>query len=395
MDGPGFHLFDGARYAAARGSRRTLCLLFCAVAVAAVTGVSARGGNVGNSAAAKSASSCVDQAVAGVKAAKAAVPLIVPSRPLDLSKLKGKKVALVLASKPPSQVQNAEGFVAAAKAAGVSAKVYDGKYQVTVWNQVISEAVSQRVDGIATIGTDPRVTSQPVAAARKQGIPIVDSYARPTGAPLYPGVIAQVAPDYNKAGRFLADWVLADSACKASLLLLTDTVYPVLTPLVDSASSLVKRRCPTCSVLREKIDATTIATTLNPRVSALLRAHPDINYIIVSFDPPITFIRQAVANAGREIKVLGMDGNPENLSYIRTGKGQQADVAPPPNQWQGWMIFDQLARAMTHVESRGTTISLPFRLVDSTNIGAADPGRYNIFPSYRGFQKAFVKAWNK
>src|ERR1700689_1259167 len=88
------------------------------------------------------------------------------------------------------------------------------------------------------------------------------------------------------------------------------------------------KKCTTCKVTSILTNNTTIETTGGPAITAALEAHPNITWVVGSFDEPAALAVLAAQQMGRAtpIKVGGMDADPQNLQYIKEGKVQVVDA---------------------------------------------------------------------
>lgn len=367
-------------------------VLVVAAAVLAACGSSDSSTSSTTAAADTASGPCVTATKAAVNDARAAVPLKAPPSKLDLEALKGKNVWMILAAQTPFIQSIGEGFTKAAKAAGMTPHVVSTPGDVTQMNEGISRAVAQNADGISLMGVAPEAVAGPLSKAVAQGIPFVDTFA--TGAPDEPlkDSFAHVTADYNRSGRVLADWAMADSGCKAKMAILSaDGPFPNLKAMVPAAQQEVKKQCPDCEVSTDYYDIGKIATELGSQTQSVLRRNPDTDYVFAVMDAGVQFVGPALQQAGAadKVKVMGHDGVDQNLDDIRKGGVQDADMAFVPAEWIGWATVDELGRAITGQKAYDWTI--PVRLIDSTNVGSSNS---DIFPAYDGFEQKFEDIWS-
>lgn len=360
-------------------------------------GVAACGGSSGDDATAtggqsvaSSSSPCVAEAKAKVEKAKAQVDLKAPPRALPMEKLSGKKIWVINAVDTPLLLEIVDGFKAGAKAAGMDVQVVSAKGSATRMVQGANEAVAQKAGGIMLLATDPRLVSGPLKQAKAAGIPVVDSLVNGPDAPTDLGQFAHVEADMEGDGALVADWVMADSGCKAHMAVMGSTVLSIHNLLRDGAVGEIKRLCPDCSTEVVPFDSTKMATDLGSNSQNVMRRNPKINYLFPVLDAGVQFVAPAVQQAGKadKVKLVSHDGVSTNLDNMRKGQGQVADVAFPPSRWFGWAILDQVARGIAGEEPVDWTV--PTRLIDKTNVGESDA---ELFPKYQGFEQEFVKRW--
>jgi ABC-type sugar transport system substrate-binding protein len=338
------------------------------------------------------ANPCTTATKTVVDQARAEVPLKLPESALDLDKLKGKDVWMVLAAQTPFIQSIGKGFMKAATAAGMNGHLVSTPGDVTQMNEGISRAVAQNANGLSLMGVAPASVAGPLSKAVAKKIPYVDTFA--TGAPDEPlgDSFAHVTADYNRSGRVLADWAMADSGCKAQMALLSaDGPFPNLKAMVPASVGEFKKQCPSdCKITTDYYDIGKIATELGSQTQSVLRRNPKTDYLFVVMDAGVQFAGAALqqAGAGDKVKVLGHDGVDQNLDDIRKGGAQDADMAFVPAEWIGWATVDELGRAILGEKAQDWTI--PVRLIDSTNVGDSNT---SIFPAYDGFEAKFQQAW--
>jgi ribose transport system substrate-binding protein len=368
-------------------------MVICGLAVVAA----GCGGDGGNKAAATEGGGgtdqCVSQAKSRAQEATAEKDFTLPGDSFDMSANAGKSVWIISASLSiPFNANEAKGSEDAAKAAGMKPKVFDGKGNVTSWNAGVNQAVGQGADAIILQGVDPKLVDSGLQKAKKKGIVVVDAFNSAPEDPLHDGVVAHVTADYHKAGHDLADWVLADSSCKASTLIFGAPTFAIELDMVEGFKKEYNSLCPSCKVKVHDInDLSQLDTELFSTTQSQLRSDPSIKYIFGVFDATVTFIQPAVEaqSSASDVKIISHDGVAENLQYIRDGK-QAADGALPPLQVVGWAGIDQVGRALAGESADGWTI--PDRVVDSTNIPDATDA-FAIFPSWTDYQDQFKQLW--
>lgn len=333
------------------------------------------------------ASDCASKSQAAVDAARA--PIDVPAiTPFNMKAAAGKSVWLINVTNNQLTTAIGEGFTAAAQAAGMTATVYDGKGILSTQLAGIQQAVDQRAGAIALLGVDPKLASQPLAAAIAAKIPLVDIFNGNASDPLPAGFAAHVDPDFVMDGALMADIALADSGCTATVGAFYASVLTVHNQLIAGVKNELSSLCPNCGLDVQDVDLSKLATDAALKTQTMLRKSPDINYLIPVFDSAVTFIQPAAQAVNPKIKIISHDGVPANLDNVRKGNGQIADISFPPNDWMGWALVDVMGRAITG--SPTSNVTIPVQLVDKTN---ATTSNESLFPKYAGFQDKYKVAW--
>lgn len=340
--------------------------------------------------AAAATSSCVATATSNVAAVRGPLALKPPPSPVPMSKNAGKSIWLVSATQDEFNQTVANGFIAAAKAAGMKGRYVQANGQVTEMGQLVQEAVSAKANGIVLFNISPNTVSGPLAAAHAAGITVIDfNNGNPTD-PLEPGIYAHVADDFTTQGKNMADWMLMNSGCKLTLATFELPTYPIDTDLINATIAEIKALCPTCKVINTDFDLATFATTLGPLAQTVARRYPSINYMDPGFDAFDGLINPVLQQIGSHIVLVGHDGSASNLMAMQAHRTLQAMTdATPPELYIGWVLVDQLGRGMLGMPAANW--ALPARLVDSTNIGNGTVSA--IFPAYQDFTGVFLHAW--
>ncbi len=332
--------------------------------------------------------SCVEEAESAVNAAREPIDVKLPPTPLDVGELQGKKIFLLTSQIVELTELMGNGFEAAASALGMEATVFNGRGEVSTWNQAVRQAVSEEYDGIVLLSVQPDLVSEPLEEARSNGMAVIEIF---NGSPvpqdqLDERVDAQVTPDFFASGELISTWMFADSGCDATAAVFAAPVIGVHADIMQSFEDVFADRCPDCTLYLESIDLSQIATEMETRTPNILQRYPEIDYLVPVFDAAAAFLIPAAQEVGFEGKVLSHDGVPAHLDLVRSGE-QALDVAFPPTEWMGWALVDQLARVILGLEPVDWTV--PVQLLDESNIDKLDP----LFPSFVDFEEGFKEAW--
>lgn len=334
-------------------------------------------------------SSCVSHAQAAVTAALKPMQLD-PGSAVDGKAAAGKTIWFISPDQSiPYVSEQAQAIQQAAKLVGVNVKIFDGKSTPTLFNQGIATAVGQGAAGIILNSTDPSLVSGPLAQAVAKHIPMIDSLVGLPGDPQTPGIGTTLRVDTVQMGRTVADYALAQTQCKANILMLTTTVYPFDDNIGIGVSDEVKQQCPSCGLDVQVINPTNIATDIGPLVSSQLRRDPGINYIIPAYTGLIPYITPAVQQLGRTIPIVSAAGVDSDFDQIRTGQ-QAADLALPPAAYFGYLQFDAILREITGAKPASST--LPTQLIDKTNIGTSND-LATLFPGIKNYTTVYATLW--
>jgi ribose transport system substrate-binding protein len=283
------------------------------------------------------------------KAARAAEEIptkIGATTPLPHAPKPGVRIALVTCN-APSCTNEAPGFTAAAKALGWEATVI-----IYPLSQSPAAEVQQAIDnGYKYIAMTSvilsSITSQ-VQQAKAQGIKLFEEYGSDPAEGATNGLYGEmIDPAGVKAvGTPLGDWVASDSGGHANLLFIDLPTSPSTVTQGQAVQAELLKRCPACTFTFLPVTASQLGAGQAPAaVVTYVRAHPDINYVDLSFNDLDTGMVSAMKSAGLadKVKVFGNDANAVQLQEVSSG-------AEP--MWQidavgyiQWAVVDWMARA--------------------------------------------------
>jgi len=316
----------------------------------------------------------VDRARAKVLAAMKLPRFKPPGAAVAMSKLKGKNVWIMTSTLTvPFVADIAHGAQAAAKAAGWKTRLIDGKGNVTEWNRILSEAISQKVDAVISVASSPVLMKPQMAKAKAAGIPVVDVLTADQADPLVPGTFAHVSISFYTSGTLQADYVIWKSGGKANVLIFGDNEFPGEVTRVKGMRDEFRKLCPACKVTFQDTQVGKLGTALGQTTQTLLRRDPSIDWVLPTYDAQALYIVPAIKQAGlaSKVKVVSSDAVKSNLDWTAKSDVQVADVGEP-DQWAGWASVDMIARAMLHMPR--VQPGIPLRMFDATNLKGLDTG---------------------
>ncbi|MFI9721954.1 substrate-binding domain-containing protein [Streptomyces sp. NPDC052396] len=291
----------------------------------------------------------------------------------------------------PGVAGAAQGVREAVKAIGWKLRVIDGQGTPAGVQGAFSQAIALRPAGIVIGGFDPRLTSQQVAKADAEHIPLIGWHAVASPGPsrrprLFTNLTTKVADVAGAA----ADWIIADSLGQAGAVLFTDASIP----FARHKSQLIRARLAACPQVRllaeENIPLTDTSSRTPQAVSALLaRFRGGWTHSVAIND--VYFADAAPAlraarhkGAGAPFNIGAGDGDPSAFQRVNSRQFQAATVPEPLSQ-QGWQIVDEFNRAFSGAPASGYVS--PVHIATAANsLGATawDP------PGYRA---AYRRIW--
>lgn len=305
----------------------------------------------------------------------------------------GKKhiVAIEASGQGRTTVDTTQGVVEAGKYLGWKVDALDGKGNPQVWNQEIQNAVNQHADAIVLSAIPPQLVGDALAKAAAAHIPVI-TILNPK-PPANAHIFGWVAADHATDGKIMADWIWNNSGGNAHVVLVQTTEFPELV-IRDKAFLAEMKKCTTCKVDEVvQFDFPQMPTQIPQKTITALQQHPDVNYVVTSFDTSATFAVLGIQQAGAtgKVKVVSAEGDPDAMTRIRSNQ-QAADVAHPA-EWSGWEAVNQIIRSM---DKLGPTphVSLPIRVMTRTNVPATSKTKFGWNGDYK-YQAKYKSLWKK
>jgi ribose transport system substrate-binding protein len=258
-----------------------------------------------------------------------------------------------------------------------------------------SSAVQQSPDAVFGIGFNRTLYNTQLLQLEAKHIPFFDySDNNVTGngvtLVLEGGNGAAAAP----AGSQMADWAVADTNGKANVLYVGLPTFVILNVVQSAFKAEYQKLCPSCGFSLLNIPITALGTTAPSLIVSYLRAHPSINYVVLSYDPISVGLPAALKAAGlnTKVKFVGEAPSPTNLGYVASGE-EAATINQGFYELEAQEV-DAAARYLTG-QSIAPDQSLPphyywietkNNLQSKTGFGPVDPNLYTKFKAALGVQ---------
>ncbi|MEV0371803.1 substrate-binding domain-containing protein [Streptomyces sp. NPDC050636] len=306
----------------------------------------------------------------------------------------GKKIVYVAQTMTnPGVAGTAKGVQEAAKAIGWNVRVIDGEGTPAGIQAAFSQAIALRPAGIVIGGFDPHLTSQQVAKANAEHIPLIGWHAVDSPGPSKdPELFSNITTKVEDVAKISADWIITHSDGKAGVVVFTDASIP----FARNKSELIKKElatCPSVKLLAEENIPISDTSSRTPReVSSLLSRFPDAwTHSVAINDVYFADAAPALRSAGKKgagtpFNIGAGDGDPSAFQRINSKQFQTATVPEPLTQ-QGWQILDEFNRAFSGKPASGYVA--PVHIATAANSKGAtswDP------PGYRA---AYRKIWGR
>lgn len=331
-----------------------------------------------------------------VAADKAIPPWIASGPPVDVSKLRGKRVFIIPLVPNPFNENIQNTYKQIFNAVGVKWTLYANQGLTSQWVAGMDAAIAQHPDLIIlSTAPDPRVLQPQLRAAKAAGIPVEVTHFYDRSSPPPPacvgctaGVTALVTAPFNAAGAAEADWIINDSHGHAHVLIVSAPDVIPSPGILSAMEGEYRTYCPGCTYKIINIPVAQWNTGVQSQVESALNADPSINYVDALYDAMCTGAVPAVQTVGKtgSVKVLSFNGSPFALDDIRTGSIMAMDAAEN-TRWIGFADADQAFRLL--VGMRPVNETTPFRLMDDSNVTQAGVPATN----YLGYGNAYATGY--
>ncbi|MGW7824069.1 sugar ABC transporter substrate-binding protein [Streptomyces puniciscabiei] len=319
-----------------------------------------------------------------------------PNKPFDVSRLKGRTIAVVVFSQSvPALANTATGIKQAADAAGVRTSFFDAKATPSLMNAGVRQAVAQRADAIILGGVPSSLVPAPLKAAAAAGIPVV-SLASDQPDPGKPGqgagagVYANAGQDMRLQGRLAADEAIVDTGGRARVILMTSPGINLNAPIVYGVERALKT-CSGCAIL--KTTSTQVqdwATGLDSQTASALNEHRDANVILPVLATMALFAVPAVqkANAVGRVGVYSTSGSPASAKAVGNS-GIFAGLAGQSDFHLGWLAVNQALRGMLGLKPGNPVV--PSRMLTPALVKKTGSGEQALYGT--AYEAGFKKLW--
>ncbi|MFC5146859.1 substrate-binding domain-containing protein [Streptomyces aureoversilis] len=306
----------------------------------------------------------------------------------------GKKIVYVAQTMTnPGVAGTVRGVREAARTIGWDARVIDGQGTPAGIQAAFGQALALRPAGIVIGGFDPRLTSQQVAKARADRIPLIGWHAVGSPGPSRdPELFTNVTTRVEDVARISADWVIAHSHGTAGTVVFTDASIP----FARNKSELIKKELATCSGVKllaeENIPLSDTSSRTPQDVSSMLaRFGKKWTHSVAINDVYFADAAPALRAARREgggppYNIGAGDGDPSAFQRINSRQFQAATV-PEALTEQGWQIIDEFNRAFSGRPPSGYVA--PVHIATATN----STGTTSWDPP--GYRTAYRSIWGK
>ncbi|ALC91474.1 D-ribose transporter subunit RbsB [Bacillus sp. FJAT-18017] len=245
------------------------------------------------------------------------------AKPAKKDDIKDLKIGLSVSTlNNPFFVSLKNGVEKEAKALGVEVKIVDAQNDSAKQINDVEDLIQQGVDLLLINPTDSAAISTAVESANTIGIPVVTlDRSAEKGK-----VETLVASDNIKGGEMAAEYIVEKLGENAKVAELEG---------VPGASATRERGKGFHNIADEKLDIVAKQSADFDRTKGLtvmenlLQANPDIQAVFAHNDEMALGAIEAISSSGKDIMVIGFDGNDDALNAIKAGN-MEATVAQQP-----------------------------------------------------------------
>lgn len=342
-------------------------------------------------------SAVVEEAKASVEQATA--PITEFNGPADSPPPAKDKHVFIVSCGPDTEAcpRIADAAMEAIRTIGWRGTVLETDGSVQQFNTATRQAIQRNADGIILDAFPASTISQPLAEAKKQGIPVVGVVSGDdtpdTSGDFEGGLFTVADADPVQVGEYAADWILAETNGEAKVGTFTVSAFPVLEKRYSGFEAGMED-CSSCELVDTvSVELTALVKDGAPQTAQFLRANPDVNYMFSTFDGGAILAAQGIRTANSDVPMVSVDGNAPNLEMIREG-GPQVAVVVAPLEWVAWAGIDQLNRAFNDEppapEWTPEGGGIPVKILTEENV----PPSGEPFTGDLDFPAEFRELWN-
>jgi ABC-type sugar transport system substrate-binding protein len=208
------------------------------------------------------------------------------------------------------------GFKYRGEKLGMDVKINDANLDINKQVSDIDSFVNQGVDAIMLqLVGDPNAVRGPLARANKKGIPIFNV----DGLPPFPGVVLSGFQPSKEMGVAAAKWTGEELGGKGTVIMTGAFPIPLLEARVKAATETFKAEFPGITLLKRQDSIPDDENGGRKMGESLLTKYKDLDAIICVNDDIAAGVADAVKAAGRDVKVVGMNGSKNGIERVKQG----------------------------------------------------------------------------
>lgn len=334
---------------------------------------------------------------------KHAVPpkFIPPGPPLDAPKLKGKTISIQMIDGRIGAIADvAHAIQQAAAEAGLKTTIFDAQSSPVRMQQGFQQAIDSHADAIVNAGDPVQLVADQIKAAKAKGIPTVEVINSPPvigvpGQGSIPATFGNVSTDAFLDGELSAAAAIVHTDGKAHVVIMTSSDLSAAATIVKGMKAALAK-CPGCSIVQ--VTDTPVgewSTAITGLAATLVRAHPDVNYLLPIYSGMGIFATAGVQQAGAtgRVHIASFNGTPAAEALVKNGSIFTVNTAED-HDWEGWAAVDQCMRGMLGMQPANPVA--PVRFVDTKMLKGVDTSSSKTLSEALfgdAYKAGFMKLW--
>jgi ribose transport system substrate-binding protein len=367
-----------------------------ALSLTACSSSTVAGGSTTTAAPVSGADATVQAAQADLQAHTALPTFTAPNEAFDITKVKGKTIAIVAVDQTtPSLVYVAQGVQEAAKAAGLKTTLFDAKDNPSDMTAGVAQAIAAHAGAIVLDGIPVALVTKQLADAAAAKIPIVNADNNQPD-PSAPGqgagenIFATAAPDFTLQGKLAAEAAIVKTGGNVKAVLVnTEGITPA--PAVMNGFTQGLQPCSTCKVLDTKsVQLQDWSTGLTTLTTSALSANADANILLPIYVTMAVFMLPAVQQAGSSGKVsIFSTSGPPDAAKVLSGNATLGGLAGNSEFETGWLAVNQSMRGMLGLQPGTPTV--PSRYITADTVKQAGTSEQVLYGD--AYEAGYKQLW--
>lgn len=234
--------------------------------------------------------------------------------------------------------------------------------------QAIRTAIQLDADAIFLGATPPAAVADDVAAARAEGILVLNMYEpSPEGF-----ADANSLQDHVEAGKWDAAFLAVEQQGEAKVISVNDPEFPSVVEwhqgFVDGLSEL----CSSCTIVKDfNFEIANLQTQVPTEVQGALQANPTANSMWAAYDP-VALAASPIIESSEQAEgfaIVSHNGDPAALEAIKAGTSPFKATVGYSIEWQSWASVDQALRLFAGtLTPEQALVNVPNKLLSADNI---------------------------
>jgi ribose transport system substrate-binding protein len=290
------------------------------------------------------------------------------------------------------------GVKEAANQSGADLSVADSGGDVAKAASLMDQAVSSGSKAILLQGVDPSAVSASMRNAKDHGVSVIAVASLnpgPVPANLAADGLSGIAGSVNDLSRRQANFVAADSGCKADVVYVGSSTFPSNADGISQFKGRLAKVCPQCHVDVLDSPLSEWSSQLGPQVRAYLQKNPNTGYVVTVVDDMFTSISPAIQQLPGHVKLVGANalvGTIQDLQSKSSTSGVAATIGTALG-WMGWAAMDQ-AQRVAGGDKAVDEEPVPNRTFTRSNVAGLDPKDPDSWYGSTDYQSLYEQLWH-